>query len=115
MNKDPELFVKWYDFLKWILVKTEKFPKSVRFSFSNRINNLALDVVEGIVEAMYSKKKIDILRRIDLNMEKLRILLRLCNDLKHLDYKGYEFASLKLNECGKMVGGWRRNQEGREA
>jgi hypothetical protein len=68
MKPDPPLFVLWYDFAKWLLAKTEKFPKRVRFSFSNRIDNLALDIIEAIVEARYSAEKRAILRRIDLNM-----------------------------------------------
>lgn len=110
----PPLFVFWYDFSKWLFNKTEKFPKKVRFSFSNRIDNLALDVIEGIIEARYSGKKKDILRRIDLDIEKIRILLRMCHDLQYLDTKGYEFASRKINEAGKMVGGWRKQRESSE-
>ncbi len=111
MIPDPPLFVLWYDFTKWLLNKTEKFPKSVRFTFSGRVDNLALDTIEGIIEARYSKDKKASLRRIDLNMEKLRVLLRMCHDMEHLDHKGYEYASRKINEAGKMVGGWRKQQE----
>ena len=111
MMPDPPVFVLWYDFAKWILNKTEKFPKKVRFTFSNRINNLVLEIIEGIIEARYSRRKADTLRRIDLNMEKLQVLLRMCHDLQFLDHKGYELASKKINEAGKMVGGWRRQQK----
>lgn len=112
MIPDPPLFVLWYDFTKWLLGKTGKFPKNIRFSFSSRIDNLSLDIIEGIIEARYSRKKSDTLRRIDLCMEKLRVLLRMCNELKYLDHNGYEYASKKINEAGKMVGGWRKQQEG---
>jgi len=108
---EPPLFLLWYDFSKWLLNKTEKFPKKVRFSFSNRIDNLALDIFEGIIEARYSKNKKEILRRIDLSLEKLRLLLRMCHDMQYLDHKGYEYAARKINEAGKMVGGWRKQQE----
>ena len=111
MIPEPQLFVLWYDFSKWLLEKTEKFPRKVRFSFSNRIDNLSLDIIEGIIEARYSRKKKDILRCIDLDMEKLRVLLRMCHDLRYLDHNGYEFAAKKINEAGKMVGGWRKQQE----
>lgn len=111
MTPDPPLFVLWYDFAKWLLNKTEKFPKKTRFTFSGRIDNLALDIVEGIIEARWSKNKKEVLRRVDLNMEKLRVLLRMCHDLEYLDHKGYEFASKKINEAGKMVGGWRKQQD----
>ncbi len=111
MTPEPPLFVLWYDFLKWLIEKTEKFPKKVRFSFSNRIDSLALDIGEGIIEARYSNSKKDVLRGIDLNMEKLRVILHMCNDFRYLDNKGYEFASRRINEAGKMVGGWRKQQE----
>ena len=112
MIPDPPLFVLWYDFSKWLLNKSEQFPRKVRFSFANRIDNLALDIIESIVEARYSRKKIDILRRIDLNMEKLRVLLRMCRDMRYLDHAGYEYAAREINKAGKMVGGWRKHQEG---
>ena len=62
-NQDLPVFVKWIDFLEWLLPVTERFPKRVRFSFSERINQLALDIVEDLVEARYSNNKREILRR----------------------------------------------------
>ena len=114
MKPELPLFTLWYDFIKLLFTKTEKFPKSVRFSFTNRINNLALDIIEGIVEARYSTAKAEILKRVDLQNEKLRILLRICHDLGYLDHKGYEFSSRKINEAGKMIGGWRNYDRERE-
>jgi hypothetical protein len=114
MTPEPPLFVLWYDFTKWLLNRTEKFPKSVRFSFSGRIDNLALDIIEGVVEARYARDKQAVLRRLDLNLEKLRVLLRMCHDLEHLDHKGYEYASRQITEAGKMVGGWRKQQDGKQ-
>ncbi len=114
MISEPPIFVLWYDFSKWLLNKTEKFPRKVRFTFSNRIDNTALDVIEGLIEARYSRNKQDTLRRIDLNMERLQVLLRMCHDLEYLDNKGYEFASRKINEAGKMIGGWRKQQQNKK-
>jgi hypothetical protein len=36
------------DFLEWLMPATEKFPKRARFSFSQRIDNLALDVADTL-------------------------------------------------------------------
>ena len=115
MIPDPPLFVLWYDFTKWLLGKTEKFPKKIRFTLTTRIDNLALDIIGGIAEARYSRRKMETLRRIDLGMEKLRILLRMCHDLEYLDHRGYEYASRRIDEAGKMVGGWRKQREEKEA
>ena len=104
---DPPLFVLWYDFLNWLLQKNENMPKNIRFTLTSRIDNLALDIIEGIIEARYSRQKREILQRVDLNLEKMRVLMRICQDRQYLDHKGYEYASKHINEAGKMVGGWK--------
>ena len=45
-QEDLPIFTAWMQFLEWLLPATEKFPKRVRFTFADRINNLALDIAE---------------------------------------------------------------------
>ncbi len=111
-HSDLPVFVKWMDFLEWLLPVTEKFPKRVRFTFCDRINNLALDIVEDLVEARYSPDKREHLRHANLRLEKLRVLLRLSHTLRYLDYKRYEHAMKAINEVGRMLGGWLKQQDG---
>lgn len=108
---DLPIFVKWMDFVKWLLVTTDKFPKKTRYVFVNRINDLALGVAEGFVEARYSRQKSSILARVNLDLEKMRILLRVCYELKFLPHKGYEHAMISINEVGKMLGGWLKSRD----
>ena len=61
-----------------------KIPRRVRFTFASRIDALALDVVEDLVEARYSKDKREILKRANLRLEKIRVLLRLCHEQQFL-------------------------------
>lgn len=105
------IFTRWMQFLEWLLPTTEKFPRRVRFTFADRINNLALDIVEDLVEARYSRDKQHLLKRINLRLEKLRVLLRLCHTMKYLSFQGYEHAMRSLNEVGRMLGGWIKQQE----
>jgi len=105
--------VLWYEFTKWLLGKTEKFPKRVRFTFSNRINNLGLDVLEDITEVQYigdRGEKKGHLQRINLKLDRLRILLRMCHDMGILDHKGYEYAARQIDDAGRMTGGWQRER-----
>jgi len=44
-HEELSISVKWLEFLKWLLPVTEKFPQRARFTFADRINNLALDMV----------------------------------------------------------------------
>jgi len=72
--KELPIFTQWIAFLEWLLPVTEGFPKRVRFTFSDRINHLALDLVEDLIEARYSSEKRKILRRANLRLEKFFVV-----------------------------------------
>lgn len=98
------IFVRWVEFLKWLLPTTEKFPHRVRFTFADRINTHAIDMVEDLLEARYSRDKREILKRANLRLEKIRVLLR-------LSHESFEFAIRGVDETGRMLGGWIKQQE----
>lgn len=107
---DYPLFVHWQQTLDWILDTTERFPQKVRFTLANRMADLSLDILEGIVEAVYQRDRGAILRKINLNLEKLRVLFRLCFQRRYISAKQFEYISQQLNEAGKMTGGWLKQQ-----
>ncbi|MBU2515590.1 diversity-generating retroelement protein Avd [bacterium] len=114
MKEDYPIFVKWTEILNWMLDRIDGFPKSVRFTISNRISNLALDILELIVEAIYCPRpqRIGILNRTNLKMEQLRVLIRISNTRKYLSKRQYEYAAEQLTEAGRMLGGWRKHEAG---
>lgn len=107
------VFAAWVSFLDWLLDATEKFPKRVRFTFASRIDGLALEVLEDLVEARYTRAKAAVLRRANLRLEKLRVLLRLSHGRRYLAHGSYEHAARSIDEVGRMIGGWLKQQEGR--
>lgn len=109
MKEDFPLFAKWMEATDWILDAVERFPKSVRFTISGRIANMALDVMEGIIEAIYTKNRAPLLERINLDIEKLRVMFRISYRRKYLTMQQYQHISQILNETGKMAGGWRKS------
>ena len=114
MPKPPNelpIFVKWMDFLDWLMLTTDRFPKSARFTFADRIINLALDVCDDLIEARYSQQKTPFLNNANLRLEKLRVLMRLCQKQHYISYKRYEYAISSINEVGQMVGGWKKQQQ----
>jgi four helix bundle protein len=108
------IFIEWYDFLKWLFITTDKFPKKSRFTFTDRINNAALDVLEDLVEARYSRDKLRILRAANLRLERIRILLRVCFEMKFLSQKSFEHSIRSINVTGRMLGGWIKQQQERK-
>ena len=69
------------------------------------------EIVEDLIEARYARDKQAHLRRANLRLEKLRVLLRLSQRLHYLDHKRFEYAMKCINEVGKMLGGWLRQQQ----
>ena len=110
MVEVPVLFVHWERFLSWLLDHTEKFPRRLRLTLTNRIDNMALGVFEALVEARYTKNRRSILARVNLELEKLRLLLRLARDRGCLSRRSFEHACKEINQAGRMVGGWIKHE-----
>ena len=88
MTESP-LFTKSYQFLLWIMQKTQKFPKSQRFVLAARLNLLILNFYDLIIETTKVKDKLSRLIRADIELEKLRITFRICKDLELITIKQY--------------------------
>lgn len=99
-----------YQFLIWLAPTVARFPKTHKFTLGDRIENIALDVLEALIEATYTRERLQHLRRANLGIEKLRVLLRLATDLRLLDMRRYEFAARALDETGRLIGGWIKTQ-----
>jgi len=107
-DNTPIIVTKVYDLLLWMLPKLAKFPKNERYLLGQRIENMLLDILEILIEASFTKEKLSLLRRANLNLEKLRFLVRLAKDVHYINIKTYEYQAKAVNEIGKMIGGWIR-------
>ena len=97
---------KSYDFSKWLLRHTGKFPKSYRFSVAVRIENTILSFTELVAVANMRTSRVQLLRQADEELTRLRLLVRLSFDMQFLNLKSYEYASRQIAELGRMLGGW---------
>ena len=100
------LFVHWYGALDWILTTVERFPRNARFTLGERLVQSGLTIVELIVEAIYRKQRAPLLHRINLELEKQRVLMRIAHDRRYISHRQYEFAAQALDKAGRMTGGW---------
>jgi len=102
------IVLKIYDLNKEVIPLLNSLPKSYKFSIGDRIQSHLLDLMELLIEAVYlpSKEKIPILKKVNLQLEKLRFLFRLLADFKCISYKKHLYFVEKLNEIGRMTGGW---------
>ena len=94
-----------YGFVLWLVPTVEQFPRRQKFLLGDRLQATALDVLERLVEATYTRDRRRHLTAANLGIEKLRFLCRLAKDLGHLDARRYEHAARSLDETGWLVDG----------
>jgi hypothetical protein len=111
--KESPLFVKTFDCLKWVLARTESFPKSQRFLLAKRINDAMFDFYERIGEAAVIKgtAELDRLREADVRLKHLTQYLRLAMELKYLSFQQYNHVSMLVHELGRLLGAWMKKIE----
>jgi len=105
MLKDMQIFQKMYEFMLWLYPTVKKFPKSEKYVLGERIEKTALNVMDGIIASNCEFDKKETLKKTNVELEKLRIFIRLAKDQKLINFKKYETASKQINEIGKMLGG----------
>lgn len=104
------IIAKAYELLTWVTKHVDKFPRSHRFTLGSRLQNGLHDLMDALVEARFTRDRIELLNRCSIMIEQLRLALRLICDLKLLSFRSHEFAIRTLLDIGRQLGGWRRQQ-----
>lgn len=84
------------------------FSKDSRYTLGQKIDLCFLEVIENIIKASYSSdvEKLIFLKRASTKLDLLKFFLQIAWEIKSLDNKKYILLSEKLNEVGRMLGGW---------
>lgn len=106
MLQDLVIYQKTYDFMLWLHPVVNKFPKSQRFVLGQRIELKTLDLIHSMVVANAERDKSATLKHASVELDELRILIRLAKDLHFINIKQYGIAAEKLNEIGRLLSGW---------
>jgi len=105
-----EIYQRHYDLILYMYPIIKRMPKSERHVLSQHIRHSLLDIAKMIVEANKSRRKLPVLYRIDVELEKLRLLIRLAKDLKFISVRRYGIMAERIDEIGRMLGGWIKSQ-----
>lgn len=107
MAQSP-IFSKTYDFLKWLIPLTVRFPRTQRFVLAAALQTEALEFQARLIEAVHQSSPKASLDSADAELDKVRTHLRLCRDLDLVSPGQYEHAAGMLTEIGRLLGGWKR-------
>lgn len=111
-NFDLPIFTKLYDFYKLLYQYLRLFPKRDRYSLGQKIDSLALTIFELVISAgsTFQEKKLPFLEKSIVLTDLSKILIRLAKDNQALDNKKYLDLQARLQEIGRMLGGWKKSR-----
>lgn len=107
MQESP-IFSKTSELLEWLLPATMKFPKSQRFVLAKRVQDAAFNFYEAITAAALVANPRPQLEQADIELQRLRLYLRLSRQQLCLSPGQYEHAARMVVEIGKLLGGWQK-------
>src|SRR3989344_8978926 len=107
-NFEISIVHKTYYFYRILYSCTKLFPKKDRFTLGQKCENLTIEILELLFLANSKPKpsRLLILNKVDTKLKTLKMLIRLCGDLKIINQKRYFTLQNDLQEIGKMLGGW---------
>lgn len=106
VEKQSPIFSKTYDLILWLIPVLTAFPKDQRFRLAGRLEDAVFRLYDHLLQAAFSREKHSSLAQADLELERLRMLLRLSQELHLISFKQYEHAARLTSEVGKLLGGW---------
>lgn len=111
MNDLP-IIQKTHDLIKWYVPVLNKLPREHKFTLGDRIINRLYDLLEGLIQARYSRDKLAKLHSLNLQLELLRHQTRLLLDFEVMSAKRYAYVGQQINGIGVELGGWIKQQGG---
>jgi len=93
----------WHEFLP-------HFPKTSRYTLGEKIDSLFIKITELVFTAslLPRNQKLPYVKKAAAELEVLKFFLQISWEIKALENKKFILLSEKLDEIGKMLGGWLR-------
>jgi 23S rRNA-intervening sequence protein len=106
--KESPLFLRSFELLEWLLNHTRAFPKHQRFVLAKRMEDAALSFHDELLRATKLGGPAEALVQADFHLARLRTYGRLALRLKLSSFAQYEHLAGRLDELGRLLGGWQR-------
>ncbi|NEP16474.1 MAG: diversity-generating retroelement protein Avd [Leptolyngbya sp. SIO4C1] len=101
---------KTYDLIKWYVPILNRLPRDHRFTLGDRMITGLYTLLEDLIQARYTRNRLDRLKAINSSLDILRYQTRLLLDFELVQPRRYEYASTLINDIGTDLGGWMKQQ-----
>jgi len=105
------IFKKTYELYQNIYSLRLSIPKQDRYTLWQKVENTNLNILEGLLQAssLYKQDKLLVLEKVSIQLNMFRIFIRLMKDSKIINGTKYLNLQQKIDEVGRMLGGWIRS------
>ena len=110
------LITKAKDLCSYVMTVTQKSPKQFRFTFTSRLQNLSLDVIEALYRAndtfvtkenVYAReKRLEFQHQAMTDLKLLAYFSLLAREQNCILPKQYEQISRQSTDCQNLLGAW---------
>lgn len=94
------------DMIGYGYIVLRQFPKAEKFILGADLRAAMLELLSLAIRCAKRYHKKTSLQDMDIELQKLKGLVRISKDLGFSSFKHYEVWSGHLSEIGKMLGGW---------
>lgn len=108
---DIPIFRKVYELYKEFYLCVRNFPRHDKFSLGQKCELTIAEIIENILQASQQIRndKLSHLDKASVKLNIFRIYIRLAEEIHALDNKKYLILQERIDEIGRMLGGWRRS------
>ena len=98
-----QAYKTWHEFLPHL-------PKDSRYTLGGKIDALLIETIEAVLIGSFlaKEKKLPYIEKAALKLDLAKFFFQIAWEIKALDNKKYALISEKLNDLGRMLGGWIR-------
>lgn len=110
-NVDIPIIKKLYELYKLFYSYSVLFPKKDKYTLGAKCEMYIITILELIIEASWVARheKLALLKKANTKFDVLKLFIRLLKDLAIIDNKKYFELQKRIQEIGKMLGGWQRS------
>jgi hypothetical protein len=110
-NNDIPIIKNLYELYKIYYSYSTLFPKKDRYTLGAKCEMYIIATLELLLEAScaYREEKLELIKKANAKFDTLKLFVRLLKDLKIIDTKKYIELQGRIQEIGKMLGGWQRS------
>lgn len=103
-----------YDLLIVVYERTKTFSREYKYTLGERLKNETTDMLINVYKSNKSKKetRLQYIDNARQNIEVLRLLLRICKDLKIMGIKGFVALNIQVEELSKQLAAWQKYTAG---